>query len=76
MDITAQRKECTCSETAINKYMNRLSGPLLDRIDIQVEVNPVKYTDLKENEIEETSTEIRKRVNKARENAKRTLQRI
>ena len=62
----SKEKECTCSETAINKYMNRLSGPLLDRIDIQVEVNPVKYTDLKENEIEETSTEIRKRVNKAR----------
>jgi magnesium chelatase family protein len=63
----SKEKECTCSETAINKYMNRLSGPLLDRIDIQVKVNPVKYTDLKENEIEETSTEIRKRVNKARE---------
>ena len=63
----SKEKECTCSETAIYKYMNRLSGPLLDRIDIQVEVNPVKYTDLKENEIEETSTEIRKRVNKARE---------
>ena len=63
----SKEKECTCSETAIYKYMNRLSGPLLDRIDIQVEVNPVKYIDLKESEKEETSTEIRKRVNKARE---------
>ena len=63
----SKEKECTCSETAIHKYMNRLSGPLLDRIDIQVEVNPVKYVDLKENEVEETSEEIRERVNKARE---------
>lgn len=63
----SKEKECTCSDTAIHKYMNRLSGPLLDRIDIQVEVNPVQYVDLKENEIEETSEEIRERVNKARE---------
>ena len=63
----SKEKECTCSETAIHKYMNRLSGPLLDRIDIQVEVNPVQYVDLKENEVEETSEEIRERVNKARE---------
>lgn len=63
----SKEKECTCSETAIHKYMNRLRGPLLDRIDIQVEVNPVQYVDLKENEVEETSEEIRERVNKARE---------
>lgn len=61
-----KEKECTCSEKAIYKYMNRLSGPLLDRIDIQVEVNSVKYINLIENEKEEKSEEIRKRVNMAR----------
>ena len=62
----SKEKECTCSETSIYKYMNKLSGPLLDRIDIQVEVNPVKYTNLRENEEAETSEVIRERVNKAR----------
>ena len=61
-----KEKECTCSEKAIYKYMDRLSGPLLDRIDIQVEVNSVKYINLIENEKEEKSEEIRKRVNMAR----------
>lgn len=46
--------------------MGRVSGPLLDRIDIQVEVNPVKYENLESNEKEETSEEIKERVNKAR----------
>ena len=62
----SKEKECTCTQEAINKYMNKISGPLLDRIDIQVEVMPVKYQKLKEDGQGETSKNIRERVNKAR----------
>ena len=62
----SKEKICTCSDNAISKYMNKLSGPLLDRIDIQIEVNPVEYENLMENEVEETSEQIRKRVDAAR----------
>lgn len=60
-------KECTCSPQVISRYMGKISGPLLDRIDIQIEVNPVKYEKLGNDEIPENSEEIRKRVNQARE---------
>lgn len=59
-------KECTCTPQAIQKYMGKISGPLLDRIDIQVEVTPVKYEKLQNNEIIENSKEIKQRVNRAR----------
>lgn len=62
----AKEKECTCSSQAIQKYLGKISGPLLDRIDIQVEVTQVPYQKLDNNEKIETSEEIRKRVNKAR----------
>lgn len=47
--------------------MNKISGPLLDRIDIHIEVSPVKYKKLNSNEMMESSEQIRKRVNKARQ---------
>lgn len=59
-------KECSCTQQAITKYMSKISGPLLDRIDIQVEVSPVKYQKLDSNLPVETSEQIRLRVNKAR----------
>lgn len=59
-------KECTCTPQMISKYMGRISGPLLDRIDICVEVSPVEYRKLDSNEKIETSNEIKKRVDKAR----------
>ena len=59
-------KECTCTPQMISKYMGKISGPLLDRIDIQIEVTPVKYKKLDSTEKVETSKEIKKRVNKAR----------
>ena len=59
-------KECTCTPQMISKYMGKISGPLLDRIDIQIEVTPVKYKKLDSTEKVETSKEIMKRVNKAR----------
>ena len=60
-------KECTCTPDAISRYMNKISGPLLDRIDIQIEVTPVKYQKLDSNEQIESSEEIKKRVNRARQ---------
>ena len=59
-------KECSCSNQAINKYLGKISGPLLDRIDIQVEVSSVKYKNLNSNTQEETSEQIRKRVEETR----------
>lgn len=59
-------KECKCTSENIKKYIGKISGPLLDRIDIQVEVNSVKYASLESEEEEESSIEIQKRVNKAR----------
>ena len=59
-------KECNCSSQAIKKYIGKISGPLMDRIDIQVEVSPVKYEDLNSNDTEESSVQIKKRVEKAR----------
>lgn len=58
--------KCTCSEFTIKKYLSKISGPLLDRIDIHVEVKPVKYQKLQEENKIETSEQIRKRVNRAR----------
>lgn len=61
-----QEKKCSCKADQIKKYMNRISGPLLDRIDIHIEVNQVKYNQLEQNEKTETSQEVRNRVNQAR----------
>lgn len=59
-------KECKCTTEAISRYIGKISGPLLDRIDIQIEVTPVKYQKLENNEKIETSEEIKNRVDKAR----------
>ena len=57
---------CTCTPAAIRKYRSRVSGPLLDRIDIQVEVDSVKYDDLAGDAQEESSAQVKKRVERAR----------
>ncbi len=59
-------KSCTCSPGAIARYLAKVSGPMLDRMDIHVEVPPVDFENLSSEENLETSAEIRKRVNKAR----------
>lgn len=59
-------KSCSCSQNAVHKYLNRISGPLLDRLDIHVEVPPVDYQSLSGAAKTETSAEIRERVNRAR----------
>lgn len=61
-----EAKECTCTPKQIQQYLGRLSGPLLDRIDIQIEVASVKYKDLESHEEGEKSSVIRERVNRAR----------
>ncbi len=60
-------RQCTCTEDSVRRYLSRISGPLLDRIDIHVEVPPVDYDDLTTKSNEETSAQIRARVNAARE---------
>ncbi len=60
-------RKCTCSATAVRNYLNRISGPMLDRLDLHIEVPPVDYNSLKSTAQEETSEQIRARVNKARE---------
>lgn len=62
----AKDKNCTCTKEQISKYINKISGPLLDRIDIHIEVDAVDYEKLQNAERGETSEEIQKRVNKAR----------
>lgn len=59
-------KECTCPPGAVSKYMSRISGPLLDRIDIQVEILPVSFDELSSMKPGESSASIRERVVKAR----------
>lgn len=59
-------KPCTCSPMQVNRYKSRISGPLLDRIDLTVNLNPVKYTDWTQKSEGETSSQIRERVLKAR----------
>lgn len=61
-------KRCTCSPKAVAKYLGKISGPMLDRLDIHVEVPPVRYDELKDDgESSETSAEIKKRVDRARQ---------
>jgi magnesium chelatase family protein len=60
-------KDCTCSPGIVAKYLSRISGPLLDRIDLHIEVTPVPFKELSATRVSETSVDIRKRVMDARE---------
>ena len=60
-------KACTCPPGAVQKYLNKISGPLLDRIDLHVEVTPVAFQELSSFRISESSSVIRERVVRARE---------
>lgn len=60
-------QECKCTAAQIHKYLSKLSGPLLDRIDIHVEVDNVTYDELQQDDLAEPSAVIRERVNRARE---------
>ncbi len=60
-------KECTCSAQMVQRYLNKVSGPLLDRIDLHVEVTPVSFNELSSQKTSENSLAVRERVIKARE---------
>ena len=60
-------KECTCSAQVVQRYLNKVSGPLLDRIDLHVEVTPVAFNELSSQKKSEDSSSVRERVLKARE---------
>ncbi len=60
-------KDCVCSPGVVQKYLSKISGPLLDRIDLHVEVTPVSFSELSTTAIGESSEVIRNRVIKARE---------
>ena len=57
---------CTCSPQAVSRYLSRVSGPLLDRLDLHIEVPPVEFDELSSEEKAESSAAIRARVNAAR----------
>ncbi len=59
-------RPCTCSSAAAGRYINKISGPLLDRIDLHIEVPPVKFDRLASTQKAESSADIRRRVNAAR----------
>jgi magnesium chelatase family protein len=62
----SKTKECTCTREQVNKYIGKLSGPLLDRIDIHIEVQSVPFDKLSSDRPEESSKTIKERVDKAR----------
>jgi magnesium chelatase family protein len=67
-------KECTCSPAMVSRYQKRISGPLLDRIDIHVEVPRVEYEKLSDDRLGEPSAAIRQRVEAARERQRRRFE--
>jgi magnesium chelatase family protein len=60
-------KSCSCGSIVVQRYLNKVSGPLLDRIDLHVEVTPVSFDEIKSAAPSEKSEDVRKRVVKARE---------
>ncbi|MEJ6749539.1 MAG: YifB family Mg chelatase-like AAA ATPase [Flavobacteriales bacterium] len=60
-------KDCMCPPGMVQKYLNKISGPLLDRIDLHIEVTPVSFTELSSKEKGESSNDIRKRVIESRD---------
>ena len=58
---------CVCTETQVRKYLGRVSGPLLDRIDLQIDIVPLSFEEVSKTTVAESSEEIRKRVVRARQ---------
>ena len=67
-------KDCVCAPGVVQKYLNKISGPLLDRIDIHIEVTPVPFSELSKAQYTEKSQDIRKRVIAAREIQKKRFE--
>jgi magnesium chelatase family protein len=64
---THPEKDCSCSPNAVQNYLNKISGPLMDRIDLHIEVKPVNYDELADESAQESSEESRGRVIAARQ---------
>ena len=64
---THPTKQCTCTAMQVQKYLGRISGPLLDRIDLQIEIAPLTFDEMSQTTASEPSTAIRERVVKARQ---------
>ncbi len=62
----SKKNNCTCTPTAIQRYLSKISGPLLDRIDMHVEVDSISYEEIADTGLAESSAEIRERVQRAR----------
>lgn len=62
-----EQRACSCAPQAVRRYLSRVSGPLLDRIDLHVEVPAVRYSDLSDTRTGEPSEAVRERVTRARE---------
>lgn len=62
-----QSRSCTCSKNAVRRYLSRVSGPLLDRLDLHIEVPAVNYDELSSDSPSESSAQIKLRVDKARQ---------
>ena len=69
--LGSRTQQCRCTPSEIRRYLNRISGPLLDRIDMHIEVPSVEYEAMRRREQPESSAVIRERVNAAREVQKR-----
>lgn len=67
-------RECRCTQSAKKRYENKLSGPIIDRIDIHIDAAPVEYDELSSKKSGEKSADIKKRVNKAREIQKKRFE--
>lgn len=66
-NLGSMTQQCKCSASEIHRYLSKLSGPLLDRIDLQIEVDGVEFQDLRSNTPAESSAVVKARVNRARE---------
>jgi len=64
--MTDPKRKCRCSTRQVQQYLSRISGPLMDRIDIHIDVPPVEYSDLRSRKLEESSESIKKQVAAAR----------
>jgi len=64
--LTDPARQCVCTPTQIIRYQKRVSGPIVDRIDLHIEVPSIKFEELSKDQVAEASIEVRKRVEKAR----------
>jgi len=64
--LGSMKKECNCNDLQIRRYQNKISGPLMDRIDMHLEVGEIEFKELQKKKENETSLSIRKRINRAR----------